>query len=116
VVVATIATLDDCPTAADTQTVRVVAGRRHPVTLSPRPCGALSFDASPAGARYTITALPVTDSSYQRNGLLPANGLTLVAGRYARTIHLSKCTNYADTISVEANRPTRPPRVQLLCR
>ena len=43
-------------------------------------------------------------------------GLVLPAGRYARTISMAKCINYADTIAVEPNRQKTLPGFTLLCR
>ncbi len=115
-ITATLATVDGCLTATDSQTVRVAAGRRQTITLAPRACGSLSFTATPRGARYTLTSIPITDSSYQRVGEVPVTGLVLPAGRYARTISMAKCINYADTIAVEPNRQKTLPGFTLLCR
>ena len=113
---ATISTLEGCPTATDTRKVRVIVGRRQNLSLAPRACGTLSFDASPAGARFTLTSLPQTDSSYQTRGAVPASSVMLPAGKYLRTIYSEKCTTFGDTVTVEPNHPTRLTRTPLLCR
>ena len=114
---ATVSTLEGCPTATDTRNVRVSVGRRQTVSLAPRPCGTLSFDATPVGARFTLASLPLTDSSFQNRGELPANGVMLPAGKYSRTIYgLPKCSSFVDTVTVEPNQPTRLTRTPLFCR
>ena len=115
-VTATISTLDGCPTATDTRAVRVSVGKRQSIVLAPRPCGTLSFDARPAGARFTLTSLPQTDSSHQNRGAVPANGVMLPAGKYLRTIGAPNCTSFGDTVTVEPNQPTRLTRTPLICR
>jgi len=115
-VTAAVSTSDGCPTATDTRSVRVSVGRRQTVSLAPRPCGTLSFDGTPAGARFTLTSLPLTDTSYQDSGVLPANGRVLPAGRYHRTITAPKCMSFADTVAVEANKANSVTRTPLFCR
>ena len=115
-ITATIPTADGCPTGTVTRQVTVQRGRRAtPVRLSPRPCGTLAFDASPAGANFTLTSLPQSDSSVERRGKVPAREL-LPVGRYLRTIGSSRCSTYGDTVSVEADRVTALPRFSLICR
>jgi hypothetical protein len=109
--------MEGCPTATDTRTVRVSVGKRQTISLAPRACGTLSFDATPPGARFTLASLPLTDSSYEDKGELPANGRMLPAGRYSRTIYgLPKCSPFGDTVTVEPNQPKRLTRTPLFCR
>jgi serine/threonine-protein kinase len=115
-VVASLTTVAGCPTATDSTQIRVTAGRVRNVRLNPRACGTISFAASPAGGRWILTPLSPNDSAYRKAGPLPASEIVLPAGRYWRNLSMPKCTDYNDTVSVEADRQTTRPRNVMDCR
>jgi hypothetical protein len=103
----------DCPSATETAAARVVAGRLNRITLRPRACGSLSFDATPAGSRWTLKSLTPGDS-VSREGVVPVKSVVLPTGEYERIIMHARCANYADTVTVDAqNKPL--PRRSLFC-
>ena len=108
-VTASVPTPIDCPNATETVAVRVAAGRTNRVTLRPRACGTLSFDATPVGARWTLRSLTPGDSG-RREGVVPVKSLVLPIGDYERIIMHARCANYADTVTVEAQNKTLPRR------
>ena len=108
-VTASVSSPVDCPNASETIDTRVVAGRTKSVTLRPRACGALSFDANPAGARWTLKSLTPGDSVH-REGVVPVKNIVLPIGDYERIIMHSRCAPYADTVTVEAQNKTLPRR------
>lgn len=115
-VTATLPAPSGCPSATQSRTARVVAGSRSRVTLSPRTCGTLSFDGSPKSAQWVLRSMTPVDSGFRREGrAVPVTGLLLPVGDYVRTITAPNCAGYGDTLTVEANRATTPPRYRLIC-
>jgi hypothetical protein len=112
-VTATVPSAAECANAQETQRTRVVAGRVTRLTLRPRACGTLSFDALPNGARWTLKSLAPGDSVH-REGVTPAKNVVLPVGEYERVISHSRCTNYSDTVAVEA-RDKQLPRRSPIC-
>ena len=111
---ATVPAPSGCPTATTTQSVVVRAtAKLASVKLSPRSCAVVSFDASPKGAGYVLTPLPLGDSVSARRGTVPAERLLLPVGDYLRVITAERCTSYADTVRVGAT--DRLPKRNLFC-
>jgi hypothetical protein len=111
---ATVPAPPGCPTATATESVAVRATAKVArVRLSPRSCAAISFDASPKGAGYVLTPLPVSDSVSARRGNVPAERLLLPVGDYVRVITAERCTPYVDTVRVGSS--DRLPKRNLFC-
>ena len=115
-VLASVPAPDGCSSARVTRTVTVRAvARPTRVTLSPRSCGTLSFDARPnKAARWELYSLTPNDS-LTLAGPMPAQSLVLPVGDYLRKLKAPKCADYGDTVSVTAGGTTRPRTQQLIC-
>lgn len=108
---ATVEAPAGCVTATQSRSVIVRAvARATRVTLSPRSCGTLSFDAIPPKAQYTLTSLTPADSGLRRTGTLPVTKVVLPVGDYLRVISQPRCAPYGDTITVETRDKTLPVR------
>jgi serine/threonine-protein kinase len=117
-VVASLPAPSACPTATESRSVRLTAGRpSRSVTLNPRSCGRLSFNGTPKNARWVLRSIPPSDSGVRRDGTgVPVTDLVLPAGDYLRTITADRCVYYGDTISVQANTITTAPPFRLFCQ
>jgi serine/threonine-protein kinase len=112
VVTATIASVDGCPTATDDVTVRVREDGRTSVTLEPRPCGLLTIDVAPRGARWSVSD---SAGGEVASGTAPLSGpIVLPAGSYALRVSASYCADYRSDITIVAEA-TRRERAHLLC-
>jgi serine/threonine-protein kinase len=109
---------DGCPTATATQSVVVKAGTRATrVRLSPRTCGAITFDFSPKGSQYVLTSLTPGDSSGPHRGTVPAERVLLPVGEYQRVVNHERCQPYGDTVRVESTQSAqRLPNRKLFCQ
>jgi hypothetical protein len=110
---AAIASIDGCPTAVDDVTVRVRDEGRTSVTLRPLPCGFLTLDAAPKGARWTVSD---SSGSEVASGTAPlATPVVLPAGSYTLRVSASYCADYRADLDVKADRE-RHERAHLLCQ
>jgi eukaryotic-like serine/threonine-protein kinase len=108
---ATVEAPAGCVTATQSRSVVVRAvARATRVTLSPRSCGTLSFDAIPPKAQYTLTSLTPSDSGLRRTGTLPVTKMVLPVGDYLRVISQPRCFPYGDTVTVETRDKSLPAR------
>jgi hypothetical protein len=115
-VTATVAAPAGCPTASATATRPVRRGRTTRISLTPRTCGTLSFEAVPTrGARWQLVSLTPSDSLAAFSGAVPAQNLVLPVGDYVRKIQAPKCADYADTVTVTPGAATHPRRQLLIC-
>ncbi|HEU4640944.1 MAG TPA: serine/threonine-protein kinase [Gemmatimonadaceae bacterium] len=109
---ATMASVPGCPTATQSRTVRVTAGDPTIVALAPRPCGKLTLDVLPAGARWAVSSREGDEIAH---GIVPsAAPAPLPVGSYV--LHISKrlCADWSAPITIStAERP--PERVRLIC-
>lgn len=111
-IIATILSLDACPTATDSVTVRVREEGRTTVTLQPRPCGMLTIDAAPRGARWSVRDTTGTEVA---SGVAPLTApVILPAGSYTLRVSASYCADYLADLTVIAERNHRE-RAHLLC-
>lgn len=111
-ITATIESLDGCPTATDDVTVRVREEGRTTVTLQPRPCGLLTIDAAPRGARWSVRDDKGTEVA---SGTAPLTGpVVLPVGSYNLRVSASYCADYRADLTVTADR-THRERAHLLC-
>jgi type 1 fimbria pilin len=111
-ITATIESLDGCPTATDDVTVRVREEGRTTVTLQPRPCGLLTIDAAPRGARWSVRDDKGTEVA---SGTAPLTGpVELPVGSYNLRVSASYCADYRADLTVTADR-THRERAHLLC-
>jgi serine/threonine-protein kinase len=113
-VIASVRTVDGCPTARDS--ARVVVGIAGVTTqrLSPRACGELAIDAIQEGARYTIAP---SESGWGKpiEGLLPVSStIVLPSGGYTIRVSAPYCADYHEEFAIEADRVHRE-RVRLIC-
>jgi serine/threonine-protein kinase len=109
---ATIVSVDGCPTATDDVTVRVREEGRTSVTLAPRPCGFLTIDAEPRGARWSVSDSAGGEAA---SGTTPLTApIVLPAGAYTLRVSASYCADYRSDVKVAADR-TRRERAHLLC-
>jgi hypothetical protein len=86
------------------------------ITLAPRPCGLVTFEAEPATARYAL--IPVTADGARFDGVLPLPSPLLVpAGVYRLTVADRYCSQFTnDSLVVAAERTTRQPKIRLICQ
>lgn len=111
-ITAWIASLDGCPTATDDATVRVREEGRTTVTLQPRPCGLLTIDAEPKGARWSVRDSVGTQVA---SGTAPLSApVVLPVGSYTLRVSASYCVDYRSDVTVAAER-TQHERVRLFC-
>lgn len=109
---ALVPSIDGCPTASEEGTLRVRESGRSSITLNPRPCGYLSIDAQPDGARWTITS---PDGIEVASGAAPLTApVVLPVGAYSLRVSASYCADYRADVIVSVERP-RHERAHLIC-
>jgi serine/threonine-protein kinase len=111
-VVASVHTMDGCSSAVDSSRVKIPERGVAKVTLAPHPCGSLSIDAEPAGARWDLSSL---DGTHVAEGQVPQGGTVLVpSGPYVLRVSKSFCADYRARIAIPSGVAHRE-RVRLIC-
>ncbi|HEX6536281.1 MAG TPA: serine/threonine-protein kinase [Gemmatimonadaceae bacterium] len=109
---ARVRTLEGCPTATVSRTVRVDPGDPTVVALAPRPCGMLALDVLPQGAHWSVRT---SEGAEVANGTTPAaKPVMLPAGSYILRVSSRFCADYRGPIEVAASHTDRE-RVRLIC-
>lgn len=110
--------IDGCPTARDSQSVRLRAGGRLiRITLSPKACGTLLLverRGNTDGAEYTITR--GTEKQPVARGSLPMRSpLVLPVGTYHVLVTKPLCQPYHDDVTITAGTEAPLPPFAFFC-
>jgi eukaryotic-like serine/threonine-protein kinase len=112
IVTASIRSLDRCPSARAVDTVYVRQTGDTTVSLNPRACGFLAVSATPERAKFFVFT-PAGTSLLE--GQLPSpDSVLLPVGRYRLRVEASYCSQYNDSLRVEAGK-TNSQQIKLIC-
>ncbi|HJR42713.1 MAG TPA: hypothetical protein VJ812_11535, partial [Gemmatimonadaceae bacterium] len=110
---ALLPSIDGCPSVRDSARVTVRAADTANVTLRPRPCGWLSLDGQPRGARFVVRT---TDGARQAQGSIPStHPLPMPVGTYQLLISAPNCADFIGDLTIKPARMSRE-RIRLICR
>ena len=111
-VVAVVHSIAGCAWVTDSVVARVPDHGEVKVKLAPHPCGTVSVDAEPNGARWELSSL---DGTSVANGQIPqATAAVVPAGPYLLRVSKSYCAEYRARIAVPVGG-THKERVRLIC-
>jgi hypothetical protein len=99
-----------CNSARAVDTVYVRDTGDTSVTLQPRPCGFLAMSSTPERAEYSVSS-----GSTSRKGALPLfDSLLLPVGRYQLRLRASYCSEFVDSVRIEAGKTNRQ-QIPMIC-
>ncbi|HEX5180576.1 MAG TPA: serine/threonine-protein kinase [Gemmatimonadaceae bacterium] len=111
-VVAVVHTIAGCAGATDSAIAQVPDHGEVRVKLAPHPCGTVSVDAEPNGARWDLSTV---DGASVADGAIPqATPIVVPSGAYVLLVSKSYCADYRARIAVPADG-THKERVRLIC-
>lgn len=111
-VVAAVHTIAGCVGATDSAIAQVPDHGEVRVKLAPHPCGTVSVDAEPNGARWDLSTV---DGTSVADGPIPqAAPIVVPSGAYVLRVSKSYCADYRARIAVPADG-THKERVRLIC-
>ncbi len=124
-VVAAVHTIAGCTGAADSAIAQVPERGEVKVRLAPHPCGTVTVDAEPNGARWDLStvngtsvasgAIPQATPIVVPSGAIPqATPIVVPSGAYVLRVSKSYCADYRARIAVPADG-THKERVRLIC-
>lgn len=112
IVSASIKSLDRCPTARAIDTVFLRTTGDTSITLSPRACGYLALQSTPERSEYSLST---PTGATVREGFLPIrDSLLMPVGRYRVRLHRRYCSEFNDSVRIDASRTTRH-HFRMLC-
>jgi hypothetical protein len=109
---ALLPSIDGCPSVRDSARVTVGPTDTATVTLRPRPCGWLSLDGQPRGARFVVRT---TNGTRQAQGSIPSTPLPMPVGTYQLLISAPNCADFIGDLTIRPARMSRE-RIRLICR
>ncbi len=112
VLAASVRSYNRCGSARAIDTVYVRETGDTSVTLTPRPCGFLAVSSTPDRAKVWV--LTTAGSSVREESLPLADSLLLPAGRYRLRLRANYCSQYEDSVRIEAGK-TNHQQIRMLC-
>jgi hypothetical protein len=111
-IAATLRSVPGCTAAHHETTVRVRTTGTTTIALTPKPCGYLTLDALPAGARWTVVA-PSGDEV--QHGTVPhSKPIVLPTGSYTLRVSASYCADFRADFAITSGE-SHHEYVRLIC-
>ncbi len=111
-VVAVVKTIAGCVGATYGTIAQVPERGEVKVRLAPHPCGTVTVDAEPDGARWDLSTV---DGTRMANGAIPqVTPIVVPSGTYVLRVSKSYCADYRARIAVPSDG-THKNRVRLSC-